>query len=71
MPHYILAYDQKGPILYGPYSDTDAVLRKQASLENRSESEIIELTTNNRQRAARIIKERSAGLVNFRYGAAS
>ncbi len=68
MPHYILAYDQKGPILYGPYSDTDLVLRKQSSLENSDRSEVFELSTNNRQRAARIIKERSTGLVNFRYG---
>ena len=65
MYHYILSYDEKGPILYGPYPDEEAVLRKQGTLETRGE--VFELSTANRQRAARMIKEQSTGLVNFRY----
>lgn len=68
MPQYLVTYDEKGPILYGPYPDVESVLRKQGSLEDKRNSEIFDLPTNNRQRAARMIKEKSTGLVNFKYG---
>ncbi len=70
MPFYLLTSDEKGPILRGPYNSSEEVLRKQGGLDSKLESrgEMFELPTSNRARAARIIKEKSTGLVNFRYG---
>ena len=69
MPFYLLTNDNKGPILRGPYNTSDDVLRKQGGIDSNLETqgEIFDLPTTNRARAARIIKEKSTGLVNFKY----
>ena len=66
MFYYILTSDEKGPLLYGPYSQSIDALQKQGSLSNRGE--IHELPTRDRSRAARMLKEQSTGVVNFTYG---
>ena len=70
MPFYLLTSDKKGPILRGPYNSSEEVLRKQSNLDSQLETrgEMFDLPTSNRARAARMIKEQSTGLVNFRYG---
>ncbi len=70
MPFYLLTADKKGPILRGPYNTSDEVLRKQGGLDSKLESrgEVFDLPTSDRARAARMVKEQSTGLVNFRYG---
>ncbi len=70
MPFYLVTADKKGPILRGPYNTSDEVLGKQGNLDTQLESrgEVFELPTTNRARAARMIKEQSTGLVNFKYG---
>ena len=69
MYYYIVTYDDKSPILIGPYTDNTEVLRRQASLHGKSE--VHELPTANKQRAARMIKAEmvyKGGLVRFKHG---
>lgn len=69
MPFYIVSYDDKSPILWGPYMDQTEALRKQSSLEGKPE--VHELPTTDRNRAGRMIKaemQGSSGLVRLRYG---
>ena len=67
MAFYILTYDEKSPIVYGPYTTNDEALRKQTTFLERGE--IFDLPTSNRARAIRMIKAKSdTGLVNYKRG---
>ena len=69
MAFYLVSYNEKSPILWGPYTDQTEMLSKQSSLEGRSE--VFDLPTTDRQRAVRMIKaEISKGgeLERFQYG---
>ncbi len=69
MPHYIVSIDEKGPILWGPYDDQVEMLKKQGSMEG--QPQVYDLPTRNRQRAARMIKEKMStggSIPRFGYG---
>ena len=71
MSWYILAMDAKSPIFYGPYQSEDQATQKKLQVSSQSGirySELFELPTNNRARAARMVKAQMAdGLTRFRY----
>ena len=67
MAFYILTYDDKSPIVYGPYRTNEEAFRKQVTFKDRGE--IFDLPTSNRSRAVRMIKAQSnTGLVNYKKG---
>ena len=67
MAFYILTYDDKSPVFYGPYYSNEQALGKQAKLPFRGE--IHELPTNDRARAIRMVKAQSdTGLVSYKHG---
>lgn len=67
MAFYILTYDDKSPIVYGPYKTNEDAFRKQSSFAERGE--IYDLPTTNRARAIRMIKAQSdTGLVRYKKG---
>ncbi len=64
---YILTYDGKSPVFYGPYGSNEQALGKQAKLTFRGE--LLEYPTNDRSRAIRMAKaEMDEGLVSFKHG---
>ena len=71
MPFYILAMDEKSPIFYGPYQSEDQATQKKLQISSQSgikDSELFDLPTSNRARAARMVKaQMDEGLVRFRY----
>jgi len=71
MAWYILAMDDKSPIFYGPYTSEDQASQKKlqvSSQGNIRDTELFDLPTNNRARAARMVKaQMSEGLTRFRY----
>ena len=71
MPFYILAIDEKSPIFYGPYQTEDQATQKKLQVSSQSgikDSELFDLPTANRARAARMVKaQMDEGLVRFRY----
>ena len=71
MPFYILAMDEKSPIFYGPYQSEDQATQKKLQISSQSgikDSELFDLPTSNRARAARMVKAQiEEGLVRFRY----
>ncbi len=67
MAFYILTYDDKSPVFYGPYNSNEQALGKQSKLPFRGD--ILEYPTNDRSRAIRMAKaERDEGLVSFKHG---
>ena len=71
MAWYILAMDNKSPIFYGPYPSEDQATQKKlqvSSQANIRDTELFDLPTNNRARAARMVKAQMAdGLTRFKY----
>ena len=71
MPWYILAMDEKSPIFYGPYQSEDQATQKKLEISSHSgvyDSELFDLPTSNRARAARMVKaQMQDGLTRFRY----
>lgn len=72
MAWYIWAIDDKSPIFYGPYRSEDEAFRKKMSLSGLphiSDTELLDLPTNDRAKAIRMAKEQmQTQIVNFRHG---